>query len=428
VVLSRPLGGKQDTFALAFSPDGTTLAGAGRYAPRLWDFRTGRPLLELFVSDPTSSIGNRQTGLAFSPDGRFLAVAGVAQHGSLGGAEVWELVPGRGVRELRALSGPIAQLRFSADGRRIAAMSYNWDVAAWEVDTDRLLFRGAAPQGRYPRDHAALAFDAAAGRVACGAGRAARVWDANEGTLLHEYALPPGMGDSVAFLPSGKLLSVRIETPTADRYPEEPDAPRDQYPRVIRVRQLPDGGAPPHELNDLPWSIHAVDLTPDGRFAAADGRTGPGDDTARLVVFDPLAGRVLWSARLGGWPTRQFYIDCAGDSLWYVPRGVGVRPDVIRANLSTGQVLDPVPRQLYTFGRGGELVARYHWPTQTGVCVLPRGSAAPFLHLDPDVFNPHPTLFDHPGGRLAWGRPDGTVVVADLTDVRRHLSRIGLGW
>jgi serine/threonine protein kinase/WD40 repeat protein len=428
VVLSRPAGGTDDTFALAFSPDGTTLAGAGRYYPRLWDYRTGRPLLELQVSETSSAIANRQTGLAFSPDGQFLAVAGVAQHGWPGGAEVWELEPGRGIQELRALSGKVAQLRFSADGRRVVAMSYNWEVAAWEADSGRVLFRGAAPQGRYPKDHAALVFDATASRVACGAGRGARVWDANDGKLIHEYALPPGLGDSLAFLPSGKLLSVRVETPEMDRYPEEPEAPREQYPRVIRARKLPDGGDPPRELNALPWSIHAVDLVPDGRFAAADGRTGPGNDTARLFVFDPLAGRLLWSARLGDWATRQFYLNGAGDSLWYVPRGVGVKPEVIRANLATGQVLDPMPRPLYTFDRGGELEASSCRPTQSGVCIYSRGSVTPFLHLEPDVLNPSSICFDPPGRRVAWGRADGTVMVADLAEVRRRLSAIGLGW
>src|SRR5439155_15387752 len=161
------------------------------------------------------------------PDGRFLAVAGVAQFGFPGGAEVWELEPGRGVRELRGLSGPVAQVRFSADGRRVAALGYNWEVAAWDADTGRALFRGGGIQGRYPSDHAALAFDATAGRVACGAGTQVRVWDAATGEQVREHALPPGLGDSLVFHPSGRLLSVRFETEAADRYPEKSAAAPD---------------------------------------------------------------------------------------------------------------------------------------------------------------------------------------------------------
>ncbi len=41
------LGSTYDVYALAFSPDGATLASCGRYAAKLWDLRYGRTLLDL---------------------------------------------------------------------------------------------------------------------------------------------------------------------------------------------------------------------------------------------------------------------------------------------------------------------------------------------------------------------------------------------
>jgi WD40 repeat protein len=420
VLISRCRDVHQDTLVLAFSPDGVLLAAGGRYWPRLFDVRTGRLALVL-----NNTAQYWQTGLAFNPDGRRLAVAGVALFGSHGGASVHELARGRGILELRGLSAPPGQIRFSAAGGHCAALSHSWEVGVWDVESGRMLCRGAGPQGLYPNDHAALALDATASRVAAAAGKRAKVWNARTGELLREYELPPGLGDALAFHPSGKLLLVRFETADADRYPIGTIAPREQHPRVIRVRELPDHGPPwlLHEFADLPWHVFGVDIAPDGRVAVADGLTGPGPADARLVVLDPLGGKRLWSAALDKVPGVQFHLDPAGESLWYADRadnkGLCVDP-------RTGIPLDPERRLNMHYGPGGRFAARVRGAAPFGMDAWSHRGTFPPIHLDVDHHDFNPVRFDPTGNRVAWGRQDGGILVADLPEVGRRLATIDL--
>ena len=166
---------------------------------------------------------------------------------------------------------------------------------------------------------------------------------------------------------------------------------------------------------------------PDGRFAAADGLTGDADTKARLLVLDPLAGRMLWTGTLDRHAFCQFTFDVAGDSLWYGARGPVEGTHLIRAQAATRKVLNPVARPALHYGPRGELAARPAMPAHNGVVIFEPGREPQLVHLGVDVINPHPLRFDSRGARLVWGQSDGSVMVADLAEVRRRLTAIGLG-
>ncbi len=103
-----------EAFTLAFSPDGTLLAsgsgdGMGRGAQVIvWDVATGRPLRRLNESDWI-------LGLAFSPDGKVLAVSDFEKRLALYGVETGELI--KVFKEQEHHKGPLA---FSPDGKTLA--------------------------------------------------------------------------------------------------------------------------------------------------------------------------------------------------------------------------------------------------------------------------------------------------------------------
>ncbi|MFJ9647625.1 hypothetical protein [Streptomyces sp. NPDC101206] len=114
--------------ALAFSPDGHTLASAGHDGITvLWDVAERTPRLSL-----TGHTGSLRS-VAFSPDGRTVATAGIDQKIML-----WDTV--RGTR-LATLDGDafVLALAFAPDGRTLATASADTSVVLWDVPRRRQL-------------------------------------------------------------------------------------------------------------------------------------------------------------------------------------------------------------------------------------------------------------------------------------------------
>src|SRR5207245_338441 len=220
---------------------------AGRVQAKLWDVATGRPLLD---------VGNRDamTGLAFAPTGQQLAVSSIRVFGPPG-VDVWRVENGRGLQNLRGLSSQVAQVRFSPDGKRIAALAHNWQVGIWEVLTGRLEYVLDVPQGGWA-DNAGFVFSADGRQFAFSAGREAKRWDLSTGKELNRWPLPPGLVDHLGFNGTDKLLLFRVETKDGRLLPAS-DAPAKDHPRVGRIRDLfgPDPTQPITEIEDFNWCV-----------------------------------------------------------------------------------------------------------------------------------------------------------------------------
>jgi WD40 repeat protein/tRNA A-37 threonylcarbamoyl transferase component Bud32 len=189
----RRTGGK--VRALAFSPDGTTLAAVdGSGTTTVWDVASRSLRYEPLFAGLGAAV-------AFSPDGETLATSG-----SGGGVRFWDVRTGERSGGIGGFSRS-HDVAFSADGRRVAFAEEGsgypraqvWDVAKHS--------RLAEVSGGDEGDALAVALSPDGRMVAFGGyGRAVRISDVRTGKLLH--ALDAGGAGALEFSRDGRILAV----------------------------------------------------------------------------------------------------------------------------------------------------------------------------------------------------------------------------
>jgi WD40 repeat protein len=125
------VGHTRAVMGLAFSPDAHLLA-SGDFAGvvKLWDVAARTEWATLTASEETDYL-EEVAAVAFSPDGRVLAVA-------LGRAvQLWDVTTAKRLALLEGHKGKVTSLAFSPGGTRLASGSYDRTVRLWDVGRPR---------------------------------------------------------------------------------------------------------------------------------------------------------------------------------------------------------------------------------------------------------------------------------------------------
>jgi WD40 repeat protein/beta-lactamase regulating signal transducer with metallopeptidase domain len=284
-------------YSVTFSPDGRLLAGTGSkltdagevHQVHFWDPETG--VRERTLTVPGTSI-YRLNAIAFSPDGTTLATAG-GQYRKPGVVRLWDA-------RTRVLKGTltghkdwVSTIAFSPDGNHLASESPDGTVNLW--DTHTRMLEQTLPMESGPIRSVSFSPD---GKTLAGVSSTStsveegekavsevRLWDVPSGALRQLIKEPQVTVNSVAFSPDGTQLATacsRVENGKRSGYVKLWD------PQTGELRQT---------LTEQQGTILRVAFSPDGRLLAATGVTADKNETVfdgEVTLRDAQSGALIW--------------------------------------------------------------------------------------------------------------------------------------
>ena len=237
-----------------------------------WDYCRARCHLESFnlggSSDHSSAgknpLHSHPLDVAYSPDGRLIAVAGAD-----GTISLWDLAKGKESLVLHGHTGPVFCLAFDREGRRIVSGGYDRTVRVWDVTKGTLI---SSLQG-HSQYVTGVAFSPIGDQVASAASSSDKYQSGNEfkqwdlltareiRTIHHWFGWYTG---SVVYSPDGR----RIVTSTS-------------FKRAVRVWDAASGREIIHSGLKDGTESPALAVSP------IDGRIAAGDDENSISLWDP---------------------------------------------------------------------------------------------------------------------------------------------
>jgi WD40 repeat protein/tRNA A-37 threonylcarbamoyl transferase component Bud32 len=231
---------------VAFSPDGKWIASTGWRTVKIWDAATGQVVITL--------PGHQRlvTSVAFSADGTRLASAGFQT------VKVWDAATGKELLSIPAHKYLISSVAFSPDGKRLASASADQTVKVWDASTGKELL--SLPG--LPHRANSVAFSPDGKYLAVGSGDLSigapmtpvevGIWDTNTGQEVLALKGHSFWITSVAFSPDGR----RLASASADR--------------TVKVWDLKTGQERLTLRGHSGW-VRAVAFSLDGQFLASAG-------------------------------------------------------------------------------------------------------------------------------------------------------------
>ena len=179
---------------LDYSPDGTKLvSGYGNSEIRIWSVETGKTLQTL--KGHTGSVNS----VSYSRDGSMLASASGDRT-----VRIWDADTGEHLQTLKGHKDDLASAAFSSDGSMLASGSYDNTIRIWSLATGETARMFQMQFG----DYFTLAFSPVGSAFAVGGSDdVIRIWDAATGKPLHTLTGHTDWVYSLAFSPDGSMLA-----------------------------------------------------------------------------------------------------------------------------------------------------------------------------------------------------------------------------
>jgi WD40 repeat protein len=254
------------TDRVALSPDGKTLATCGSANVQeqltLWEVSSDEEVAT-FVCRSLSI-----EAVAFSPDGRMVAVAGPD-------LEVWDVATRKPVSTAR--TGNIdatCALSFSRDGKRLGTAGFR-QVRLWDVTSGKEMSSFERPILRVR-----AAFDRDLRTLARPNYQEIDLWDVDTGKLRETLPERPGCVFRVSFSPDGKTLVA-----TSARYRNRKAIKGD-----LRLWDVTTGRERAAFLSSVWAIVREVHLSPDGKIVAVLGHSEDDEELA-VLPLDVTSGR-----------------------------------------------------------------------------------------------------------------------------------------